>query len=110
MSKRGHEIGILMDSKNKGDRTFPFFLKTFTYEPPAGAGPATHHYLKPFETNVRRAQVVFKALIEMKKTFTPDIVVGHTGWGELMYVKEALPNTKVLCFCEYFYKPRMADI
>jgi glycosyltransferase involved in cell wall biosynthesis len=110
MSKRGHEIGILMDSKNKGDRTFPSFLKTFTYEPPAGAGPATHHYLKPFETNVRRAQVVFKALIEMKKTFTPDIVVGHTGWGELMYVKEALPNSKVLGFSEYFYQPRMADI
>lgn len=110
MSKRGHEIGILMDSKNKGERTFPPFLKTFTYEPPAGAGPATHHYLKPFETNVRRAQVVFKALVAMKKTFIPDIVVGHTGWGELMYVKEALPNAKVLGFSEYFYQPRLADI
>ena len=110
MSKRGHEIGILMDSKNKGERTFPNYLKTYTYEPPAGAGPATHHYLKPFETNVRRAQVVFKALVEMKKTFIPDIVVGHTGWGELMYVKEALPNAKVLGFSEYFYQPRLADI
>ena len=99
-----------MDPKNKGDRTFPAFLKTFTYEPPAGAGPATHHYLKPFETNVRRAQVVFKALVEIKKTFVPDVVLGHTGWGELMYVKEALPKAKILGFSEYFYQPRLADI
>jgi len=24
--------------------------------------------------------------------FTPDIVVGHTGWGELMFVKDIWPD------------------
>jgi glycosyltransferase involved in cell wall biosynthesis len=110
MNKRGHEVAIMMDKKNKGDRKFPAYIKDYSYDSPGGPGQATHHYLKPFEGNVRRGQVVFKKLIEIRSEFVPDIVVGHSGWGELLYVKEALPKCKVLAFSEYFFQPRDADI
>jgi glycosyltransferase involved in cell wall biosynthesis len=110
MNKRGHEVAIMMDKKNRGDRKFPAYIKDYSYDSPGGPGQATHHYLKPFEGNVRRGQVVFKRLIEIRNEFIPDIVVGHSGWGELLYVKEALPNCKVLAFSEYFFQPRDADI
>lgn len=110
MNKRGHEVAIMMDKKNRGDRKFPTYIKDYSYDSPGGPGQATHHYLKPFEGNVRRGQVVFKKLIEIRNEFVPDIVVGHSGWGELLYVKEALPKCKVLAFSEYFFQPRDADI
>ena len=110
MNKRGHEVAIMMDKKNRGDRKFPAYIKDYSYDSPGGPGQATHHYLKPFEGNVRRGQVVFKKLIEIRREFKPDIVVGHSGWGELLYVKEALPDCKVLAFSEYFFQPRDADI
>lgn len=110
MNKRGHEVAIMMDKKNRGDRKFPAYIKDYSYDSPGGPGQATHHYLKPFEGNVRRGQVVFKKLIEIRNEFVPDIVVGHSGWGELLYVKEALPKCKVLAFSEYFFQPRDADI
>ncbi len=35
--------------------------------------------------------------------FRPDIVVGHTGWGELLFIKQLWPDVPVLGFFEYFY-------
>ena len=35
--------------------------------------------------------------------FVPDIVLGHTGWGELLFVKQVWPEAPVLGFFEYYY-------
>ena len=35
--------------------------------------------------------------------FVPDIVIGHTGWGELLFMKQVLPDVPVLGFFEYYY-------
>lgn len=35
--------------------------------------------------------------------FTPDLVLGHVGWGELTFLKEVWPNVPVLGFFEYFF-------
>lgn len=35
--------------------------------------------------------------------FTPDIILGHTGWGELLFLKHVWPDTPILGFFEYYY-------
>ncbi|SDY32794.1 Glycosyltransferase involved in cell wall bisynthesis [Jannaschia faecimaris] len=35
--------------------------------------------------------------------FVPDIILGHTGWGELLFMKQALPGVPILGFFEYYY-------
>ncbi|MEM7644454.1 MAG: glycosyltransferase family 4 protein [Pseudomonadota bacterium] len=37
------------------------------------------------------------------KGFTPDIILGHTGWGELLFMKQVYPNVPILGFFEYYY-------
>jgi len=42
--------------------------------------------------------------IEEKEGFKPDIVIGHTGWGELTFFKEVWPDVPIIGFFEYFYR------
>lgn len=42
--------------------------------------------------------------LEREHGFKPDIVIGHTGWGELLFMKEVWPDVPVIGFFEYFYR------
>lgn len=35
--------------------------------------------------------------------FTPDLILGHVGWGELTFLKIIWPDTPILGYFEYFY-------
>lgn len=35
--------------------------------------------------------------------FKPDIIFGHTGWGEMLFVKKVWPNIPVLSYFEYYF-------
>ncbi|MCR8826778.1 glycosyltransferase family 4 protein [Pseudosulfitobacter koreensis] len=38
-----------------------------------------------------------------KEGWTPDIIIGHIGWGELTFIKEVYPKVPVIGFFEYYY-------
>ncbi|MCR4266984.1 glycosyltransferase family 4 protein [Nitratireductor sp. ZSWI3] len=40
----------------------------------------------------------------------PDLVIGHIGWGSMMFVKDVLPRAPALGYCEFFYRAEGADI
>ena len=44
------------------------------------------------------------------KNWIPDLVVGHSGWGELLPVKDIFPNVPVLHYLEMFYQPVGLDV
>jgi len=42
--------------------------------------------------------------IEEDEGFLPDIIIGHTGWGELTFFKDLWPDVPIIGFFEYFYR------
>jgi glycosyltransferase involved in cell wall biosynthesis len=42
--------------------------------------------------------------LESENGFRPDLVLGHTGWGELTFFKQIWPDVPILGFFEYFYR------
>jgi glycosyltransferase involved in cell wall biosynthesis len=44
--------------------------------------------------------------LECDEGFRPDVVIGHTGWGELTFFKEIWPDVPILGFFEYFYRAK----
>lgn len=42
--------------------------------------------------------------------FRPDVIIGHPGWGETIYLREIFPDAKIILFGEMFYRTQGADI
>lgn len=42
--------------------------------------------------------------------FRPDVIIGHPGWGETIYLREIFPDAKIVLFGELFYRTHGADI
>lgn len=41
--------------------------------------------------------------MESEEGFKPDIVIGHIGWGELIFLKQVWPDVPIIGFFEYYY-------
>lgn len=42
--------------------------------------------------------------------FRPDLIVGHSGWGETLFVKDVFPGVPLLANFEFFYHSRGVDV
>ncbi|AFY51069.1 glycosyltransferase [Nostoc sp. PCC 7524] len=99
---------IVFATKNQ-DVTLPGINKAI-FAPSREAHPTTHHYVKPLENAVLHGQAVFKLTEQLKKQgFVPDIICGHSGWGPTLFVKDAFPNTPLICYFEWFYHALGSD-
>lgn len=80
-------------------------IRSLGYPSPSPPAPQTHHYLRRAELSIRRGQAVARACLALKTDgFEPDLVIGHPGWGETMFLRDILPRTPILSYCELFYQ------
>lgn len=99
---------VVFGTKNR-DITLPGIYKAI-FEPSRQPHPTTHHYVRPLENAVLHGQAVFKLTEQLKaKGFVPDLICGHSGWGPTLFVKEAFPDTPLICYFEWFYHARGSD-
>jgi glycosyltransferase involved in cell wall biosynthesis len=78
---------------------------------PAPAIPASQSYATDLEGGALNGLAVARLCEALKSEgFTPDIVVGHTGWGELLFVKDVWPNVPLLGYFEFFYRSSGSDL
>lgn len=40
----------------------------------------------------------------------PDLIIGHCGWGETLFIKDVFPDVPVLSYFEFYYHPNGADV
>jgi len=83
----------------------------FIYNQSRNPRKETHHYIRPLENAVLQGQAVYRQLNKLKKEgFYPDIVYGHSGWGPTLFIKDVFPQTKLLCYFEWFYNSEGSDV
>lgn len=81
------------------------------YQPFRTAKPTTHHYIQELELAVVYGQSVHEVCRRLKaEGFRPDIMIGHNGWGETLYMKDVWPDVPLLAYFEFFYHRHGADI
>lgn len=85
-------------------------VKKLVYKPKRGPAPQTHHYLRGFEEAVLHGQAAYMACVEAKKNgFVPDLIFGHAGWGQTLFLKDVFPRTPLALNFEWFYHAHGSD-
>ena len=86
-------------------------LPLHTYNPlPAAGIPACHPFVVDQQTKALRAFAAGELLASLLDDFgTPDLVIGHSGWGELLPVRALMADTPIWHQVEFTYCHRGAD-
>jgi glycosyltransferase involved in cell wall biosynthesis len=62
-----------------------------------------------FERQVANGRAVISVFQALEaRGFKPDVIVGHPGWGELLFVKDLYPDVPLICYCEFYFDPAAA--
>lgn len=85
-------------------------VRTFIYQPPR-PNESTFADAQYVEECLVRARIVAAAADRLKVLgFTPDIVIGHHGWGELLNIGDVWPGVPVLGYFEFYYRVHGLDV
>jgi len=71
----------------------------------------THVAARELDDGVRRAEVVYQTAFGLRHLgFTPDIIIGHHGWGEMLNLRDLWPDVPMLGYMEFYYQYNKADV
>ena len=86
-------------------------VRVVPYRRPPPSPAETHLVARDLDAAARRAETVAVAAATLKRLgFTPDIIIGHHGWGELLNLPDVWPGVPLLGYCEFFYRLDGSDV
>lgn len=107
LAGRGHQVFALTDEKN--NRRSP--IRTVRYKTPDDM--KTGSVLgRSYSNHAERGYLAARGARALRDRhgFTPDVIIGHTGWGETLFLQEIWPNAKLLAYAELLYRTRGHDV
>lgn len=107
--RRGHECLALTDPGNR--RASPIPVLRYRFDPET-VDPKATRLGRNYTQASDRGVAVARACRQLRETrgYMPDLVFGHSAWGETLFVKEVWPEAKLLIYAEYYYRGQGADV
>lgn len=82
-----------------------------TYTPDRANRETCHPFTLDFDDAVRTGAAVADVCRQLEAAgVRPDIIIGHNGWGETLFVKDVFPNVPLLAYFEFFYHRNGVDV
>jgi glycosyltransferase involved in cell wall biosynthesis len=86
-------------------------VRKVPYAHPVHENKDTHIAARELENGVRRAETVYRTAFGLKHLgYTPDIIIGHHGWGEMLNLRDLWPDVPMLGYMEFYYQHDKADV
>src|SRR6202012_167697 len=86
-------------------------VRKVPYMKPRPAAAETHIAARELDAAVRRAEIVAHTANSLKQLgFTPDIIIGHQGWGEMLNLPDVFPGVPEIGYMEFYYQTDGADV
>jgi len=71
---------------------------------PVGQPSKTHPLAGGFDDAVRHGAGLLQLCMGLKKQgFVPDVILGHSGWGQTLFLRDAYPDTPFIGYFEWYY-------
>lgn len=107
LAEHGHELRALIPTSNKRPVTIPADRYAFDED----KVPERHPLVSHFAEHVRRGEAIAKAADALRKSgYVPDVICGHLGWGETLFLKDVWPRAKLIVYAEFFYRNEGLDV
>jgi glycosyltransferase involved in cell wall biosynthesis len=105
LADAGHDVAFLTRKNTNrmiGVRKVEY---DWSRQPTDGIHPWAAH----FETSMLYAEGAVRAASALKRAgWAPDLMVGHTGWGETLFLKDVFPGVPLLGYFEWYFGPSPA--
>jgi glycosyltransferase involved in cell wall biosynthesis len=76
------------------------------YKPDGATAKDAHPYTAWYESCIRNGIGAMLAARQLAQSgYKPDLIIGHAGWGELIFMKEVWPGVPVISGFEYYFIP-----
>lgn len=70
-----------------------------------------HAYSAELDRGIHTGARVADACRELQNQgFRPDLIIGHSGWGETLFVKDVFPDVPLLANFEFYYHSQGVDV
>jgi glycosyltransferase involved in cell wall biosynthesis len=83
-------------------------VENIQYKLTGGATATTHFCSRTFENTVWHCDAVMEA-VKTRADVKPDLIVGHSGFGSTLFLRELYPHVPVVNLFEYYYRPHDPD-
>jgi len=84
-------------------------IECVPYRVEGGATAHNHYCTRTFENTTRHAIGVYEA-VKARPDLKPDLIVGHSGFGSTLFLRELFPDVPIINYFEYFYRTRNSDM
>ena len=102
LQARGDELWAISGPRKPAQ--IPAGVRYATYKPKQGNGTDTFPLAGELETKVIRGEAVAVVADQLaRKGLRPDLILGHPGWGEMLFLADVWPDVPQLHYVEFFH-------
>ncbi|WP_372837652.1 glycosyltransferase [Phaeovulum sp.] len=106
LAARGHQV-LALTAETNGRKSPVRVVKYRKPEPIKISSPLTRMYAESAERGARAALAAQQ--LRDEHGYVPDVIFGHSGWGETLFLKEVWPEARLLIYAELMYQTEGLD-